>query len=237
MKALRDFGEIITGKTPSTRNPKFYGDDVPFLKIPDMHGRVYALETDTMLSNTGASSQDSKSLPAGSISVSCIATPGLVILNHRQTHTNQQINSIVPYDSKNSKYLYWSCRKLASEIILGGSGGSVFHNMNKSTFSALEIIDGGIEINSSFEDLVSPFHDLLLLNEKENQHLAAHRMHCCRSWFRGSCGWKKRKWILENYLVEVPRLARVKEESEHYGCEYKGSWDRETRRLYSEWNR
>ena len=100
VKALKDFGEIVTGKTPSTRNPTFYGTDVPFLKIPDMHERVYVVDTLTMLSHRGASSQKGKTLPSGSISVSCIATPGLVILNHRETQTNQQINSIVPSDRR-----------------------------------------------------------------------------------------------------------------------------------------
>ena len=175
VRTLGDFGEIITGKTPSTRNPRLYGTDIPFLKIPDMRGRAYVVETETMLSSAGASSQAGKSLPAGSISVSCIATPGLVILNHRRTHTNQQINSIVPRDNGTSKYLYWSCRRLASEIMLRGSGGSVFHNMNKSTFCALELLDPGIKIYSSFEQLVSPFHEMLLCNEQANKHLAAQR--------------------------------------------------------------
>ncbi len=45
VKALGDFGEVITGKTPSTKQPDYYGEDVPFLRIPDMHGRMYAVTT------------------------------------------------------------------------------------------------------------------------------------------------------------------------------------------------
>ena len=86
---------------------------MPFLRIPDMHGRMYAVMTSNMLLNAGALSQLKQAMSAGSISVSCIATPGLVILNHRTTHTNQQINSIVPSNLRTSKYLYWSCRQLA----------------------------------------------------------------------------------------------------------------------------
>ena len=175
VKALSSFGKIITGKTPSTLNLQFYGNEVPFLKIPDMHGRMYVTGAGTMLSRVGADSQMANGLPPGSISVSCIATPGLVVLNHRETHTNQQINSIIPNDRGTSKYLYWSCRKLASEIMLGGSGGSVFHNMNKSTFSALKILDADMEVISSFEKLVCPMHEMLLSNEKYNHTLATLR--------------------------------------------------------------
>ena len=119
VKALSEFGDVITGKTPSTRIPEFYGDDVPFLKIPDMHGKMYVVETSTNLSSIGASSQALKTLPSGSISVSCIATPGLVVLNHRDIQTNQQINSIIPRDRSLSKYLYWSCRHLSADIKTG----------------------------------------------------------------------------------------------------------------------
>ena len=175
VKALGSLGKIITGKTPSTRNPVFYGVDVPFLRIPDMHERMYAVTTNSMLSNAGALSQPRQSLLPGSISVSCIATPGLVVLNHRKTHTNQQINSIVPYEPSTSKYLYWCCRHLAPEIMLKGSGGSVFQNMNKSTFSALEVLDAGIEVIGWFEAMVSSVHEMILGNEQQNQHLATLR--------------------------------------------------------------
>ena len=175
VKALGDFGDVITGKTPSTKQPDYYGEDVPFLRIPDMHGRMYAVTTSSMLSHDGAVSQSRQALPLGSISVSCIATPGLVILNHRETHTNQQINSIVPNDMRASKYLYWSCRQMASEIMSGGSGGSVFHNMNKSTFSAIEILDADIRVIRAFEEQVSPLHEIILSNERQSQYLAALR--------------------------------------------------------------
>ena len=73
VRRLSSFGKIVTGKTPSTRNSTFYGTDVPFLRIPDMHGRMYAVKTGSMLSNDGATSQSRQALPSGSISVSCIA--------------------------------------------------------------------------------------------------------------------------------------------------------------------
>ena len=175
VKPLSSFGKIVTGKTPSTRNLDFYGNDIPSLKIPDMHGKVYAVKTETMLSKYGADSQGNKTLPPGSISVSCIATPGLVVLNHQETQTNQQINSIVPHDCRAGTYLYWSCRRLASEIMLVGSGGSVFQNMNKSTFSALKIIDAGEHLRRLFDETIVPIHYSILNKEKTNQYLAGLR--------------------------------------------------------------
>ena len=172
VKALSSFGEIVTGKTPSTKEAAYFGDDVPFLRIPDMHGKVYVLQTQMMLSNRGVSSQPQKTLPPDSISVSCIATPGLVVLNHRTTQTNQQINSIIPWDRSLSRYIYWSCRQLSSEIKIGGIGGSVFGNMNKSTFSSLQVLNAERAIIQAFDQIVLPMHASILANEEQNQILS-----------------------------------------------------------------
>ena len=173
VKVLSCFGDIVTGKTPSTKELKHFGDDVPFLRIPDMHGKIYVLQTKMMLSNDGASSQPKKTLPPGSTSVSCIATPGLVVLNHRAVQTNQQINSIVPKDRSLSRYIFWSCRHLSAEIKIGGIGGSVYSNMKKSAFSSLPVLDVGLEIVRVFDQLISPLHDTILSNEKQS-HVLAH---------------------------------------------------------------
>ena len=172
VKLLSCFGEIVTGKTPSTKKSENFGNDVPFLRIPDMHGKIYVMHTDMMLSSHGASFQPQKTLPPGSVSVSCIATPGLVVMNHRNTQTNQQINSIIPQDQLLSRFIYWSCRQLSSDIKIGGIGGSVFGNMNKSTFSSLPVLDAEPAIKHEFDQLVSPMHDIILSNEIQNQVLA-----------------------------------------------------------------
>lgn len=57
MKALSDLGQIICGKTPSKSNKEFYGNDVPFIKIPDMHNQVIITQTTDNLSVAGANSQ------------------------------------------------------------------------------------------------------------------------------------------------------------------------------------
>ena len=42
---ISDFGEIKTGKTPSTTKESYYGGHIPFVKIPDMHNRIYPIVT------------------------------------------------------------------------------------------------------------------------------------------------------------------------------------------------
>ncbi|EHE9877322.1 hypothetical protein IFX67_004218, partial [Escherichia coli] len=79
-KKLSSFGRIICGKTPSKKNSLYFGNDVPFLKIPDMHGKVFVFKSTDNLSFAGEHSQSKKTIPPGSICVSCIATVGLVCI-------------------------------------------------------------------------------------------------------------------------------------------------------------
>lgn len=39
-RSISEFGEVVTGKTPSTARKEYYGGTVPFVKIPDMHNCI-----------------------------------------------------------------------------------------------------------------------------------------------------------------------------------------------------
>jgi type I restriction enzyme S subunit len=106
-KSLSFFGNIICGKTPSKKNLNYFAGNIPFIKIPDMHNKVYVSQTTDTLTELGRDSQKSKTLPAESICVSCIATVGLVCFNAYEAQTNQQINSIIPNQSYYRYFWRW----------------------------------------------------------------------------------------------------------------------------------
>ena len=72
---------VITGKTPPTSVAEYYGNDIPFIKTPDMHGNVYITSSECSLSKAGADSQKNKYLPENTVVVACIgANAGEVAL-------------------------------------------------------------------------------------------------------------------------------------------------------------
>lgn len=174
VKALSDLGQIICGKTPSKSNKEFYGDDVPFIKIPDMHNQVFITQTTDNLSVAGANSQSKKYIPPKSICVSCIATVGLVSMTSKPSHTNQQINSIIPNDEQTSEFLYLSLKQPSMTKYLKdlASGGSATLNLNTSTFSKIEIITPSKEIIDIFHNKVVYTFEKVLSNSIENNILA-----------------------------------------------------------------
>ena len=173
VKALSDLGQIICGKTPSKSNKEFYGDDVPFIKIPDMHNQVFITQTTDNLSVAGANSQSKKYIPPKSICVSCIATVGLVSMTSKPSHTNQQINSIIPNNNNTSEFLYLSLKQpLMTKYLKDlASGGSATLNLNTSTFSKIEIITPSKEIIDIFQSKVVSIFEKILSNSIENKRL------------------------------------------------------------------
>ena len=123
----------------------------------------------------GAASQPKKTLPVGAICVSCIATPGLVVITSEEAQTNQQINTVVPRSTDESYFWFWSLHNLGDEIRAGGSGGSVLTNLSTGRFAELRILTPPTRLRSSYHSFVAPVFSRILANEHEANTLGALR--------------------------------------------------------------
>lgn len=164
--------EIICGKTPSTKVSEYYGNDIPFITIPDMHGSTYAVTTERYLSSYGAESQRKKMLPRNSICVSCIGTAGLVTLTSQESQTNQQINSIVPKEGYSPYYIYLLMQTLSIIINNLGQSGRTIVNLNKAQFGKIAVVIPSVATMKSFDEIVKPMFEAILSNQEENIKLA-----------------------------------------------------------------
>ncbi|MGX3067683.1 restriction endonuclease subunit S, partial [Ursidibacter arcticus] len=156
---------------------EFYGNDIPFIKIPDMHNSVFTTETTDYLSELGADTQKNKYIPRGSICVSCIATVGLVSIVAKNSQTNQQINSIIPNNMIWSEYLYLALSQpfMKKRMVDLASGGSATLNMNTTTFSKIEIIKPDGVIILKFWEKVYDLFQTIFYNDLENVRLGVIR--------------------------------------------------------------
>lgn len=169
---ISDIGNVICGKTPPTSESKNYGSDIPFITIPDMHNFLLITSTNRFLSKKGADTQKNKYLPRGSICVSCIATPGLVAQVTKESQTNQQINSVIPFLSWGNNFSLFLLRRIGEAVRTGGSGGSVFHNLNKSDFELLPVLLVEKKLAQKFDFIVQQLVEKIEVNQKQAQTLA-----------------------------------------------------------------
>ena len=171
VKSIQQFGSVITGKTPSKANADFYGDDVPFVKTPDMHGNMFILGTSDCLSTAGAESQANKTLPAGSICVSCIGTIGVVSITTEDCQTNQQINSVVLANPASREFLFLRLQDAKQTLENLGANGATMGNVNKGKFEAMEIVCPSDDVLARYHRLVEPMFSEILSLFRQIQNL------------------------------------------------------------------
>lgn len=159
------FGTVITGKTPPTSVSEYYGNDIPFIKTPDMHGNVFITTSECSLSKAGADSQANKYIAANTVVVACIgANAGEVALTSYLAQTNQQINAVV---SKYPCFLYFSIKANTEELRALGDGSSTMININKTSFENYEISVPEITVLDKLENILSRLLFMILANLQE----------------------------------------------------------------------
>lgn len=171
IRAVSDFGKVVTGKTPSTSKPEYYDGNIPFVTIPDMHNTIFPLSTEKHLSEQGANMQKSKFLPPNSVMVSCIATVGLVSITSQQCQTNQQINSVVLKNEIDLYFLYFAMKRIKSLLDGVGSNGATMTNVNKMKFENINILYPESHLINCFFEFSMPVFRKILILSKENLQL------------------------------------------------------------------
>ena len=170
-KTLSFFGKIVCGKTPSKKEKKYFGGQIPFIKIPDMHNNVFVFNSEDTLTEEGVLSQKEKTIPPFSIIVSCIATVGLVVMNAKKAQTNQQINSIIPEKEYYRYFLFLHLRNMYEELNAMASGGTATLNLNTGNFSKILLPCPTDDYLRVFNEQVKDLFLKIYSNQKQIQTL------------------------------------------------------------------
>ena len=103
-----DLGKVITGNTPPTAETRYYENGDKLWASPaDLSGDKYISRTQTRLTEEGFSK--TRVVPQGTTLVTCIgSTIGKMGMASQEMSTNQQINSVIPYESTDGQYLYYA---------------------------------------------------------------------------------------------------------------------------------
>ena len=169
MGIISDFGNVITGKTPSSDAPEDFGMDMPFITPSDFqYYNKFAIGSERKLSEIGYKRLKNKILPIGSVIVTCIGSDmGKVVITSEQCVTNQQMNSIIVKEKFYSDYLYYYLSNMKEELKGMALGSSTMPLLNKSDFEKIAIVIPAKSSLYAFGTKVSSVNKLLKLHFKE----------------------------------------------------------------------
>jgi type I restriction enzyme S subunit len=173
-KRLNELGVIVTGNTPKTNDRTNYGNSELFVTPVDISAERYVIFTKTMLSEKGFGV--TRHIDINSILFVCIgSTIGKIAQNKSKCSTNQQINSIVPYDEYSNDFIYSLLEKNSSNIA-NIAGHQAVPLINKSDFSAIKVqVPSMFREQQKIADCLSSLDNLITAHNQKHEALKAHK--------------------------------------------------------------
>ena len=158
---LDDIGLIVSGGTPSTKEPEFWNGDIPWITPSDLSGyeEVFVSKGSRNISQVGLDYSAAYLLPKNSIVFSSRAPIGYVAITKNELATNQGFkNLILPSNSVNPKYVYYYL-KTVKELAENMASGTTFLELSATKFKQIPFPLAPIEeqnrITERIEELFS----------------------------------------------------------------------------------
>lgn len=214
---LKDIGQIITGNTPPTSKPEYYGDYMPFIKATDIPiGVKCTLVTEQSYSKLAAEKYKKSLVPKGS---TCVVTIGSIGKKMTYAHTdlfvNQAINAIVPKDSYDNEYIFYNvrCSVLPQLKKLDSGTTSGRENISKTSFSSIRIpVIKDKNVQRRIGVILSTYDSLIENNTKRIRLLEKMAENLYKEWFVSFRFPGYEKVEMENGLPKGWKVKRYEDE-------------------------
>ena len=172
-QTVGDFGKVITGSTPSTAKPAFYGGGIPFVSPADISDLRFVDQTKTTLTPEGFA--ETRPVRSGSVLFVCIgSTIGKVAQSVRDCATNQQINAVVPSSKHSDGFVYFAL-SLAAERIALLAGRQAVPIINKSLFSSVRMLSPKLPEQQRIAACLSSLDALIAAETRKLEALKTHK--------------------------------------------------------------
>lgn len=165
---LSKFGEIITGNTPSRKDPRNFGQHIEWIKTDNITGvQNYLTPATEYLSEKGQIA--GREVKPGAILIACIAgslsSIGKVAIADRNVTFNQQINAIQPNTKKVTTPFLYAMLKLGQKKVQDISTKGMKGLVSKGRLSKLEMMIPPLSEQQHFNDFFNTY--LKLRNDIE----------------------------------------------------------------------
>ncbi len=200
---LKDLGKIVGGTTPSTNNPKNYGNKIAWITPKDLstlQGR-YIKKGSRSISRLGFKSCSCVLLPKHAILFSSRAPIGYVAIAKKRLCTNQGFKSIIPNKKIYFEFLYYLL-KYHKDNISNIGGGTTFKEVSGATLGLFKV-----KIPPTYYEQQKIARTLSILDQKiENNHKINELLHTLAyKIYEYYFKYKPKNAKLEQIIIENPK--------------------------------
>lgn len=141
VKRISDFTSIITGGTPSTQRPEYWGGSIMWMSSGELN-KKFVFDVKGRITTEGLLNSSTRIIPPFCVLIGLAGqgkTRGTAAYNYISLCTNQSIAAILPNDKYNSLYLYYVVDSKYEYLRLLSSGDGGRGGLNKNLLNSLEI--------------------------------------------------------------------------------------------------
>jgi type I restriction enzyme, S subunit len=139
VKKFSDITNILSGGTPSTKNPDYWNGDIGWIAIDDLNQGIFVLDTEKKITPLGLEKSSAKMLPKDSIVISARGTVGAFSIISKSMTINQSCYALTGKENINEVFLFFLLKFSLSDFIQNVNG-TVFDTITRSTFDEINII-------------------------------------------------------------------------------------------------
>ncbi len=225
--SLGEIFETVTGNTPPKKESNNYGNEIPFVKPPQVNNNNIK-ESIEFLSTKGK--KIARILPVNSILVTCIGNLGRIGINKVEVAFNQQINAIKPIKEIEPFFTFYQTQSSNfREQLERLSTSTTVALVNKSNFNTIKFKISSLPIQraivSKIEELFSSLDSGIADLKKAQGQLVIYRQAVLKKAFEGELTkeWREKQ---TNLPSAVELLVEIKEQRQkHYEQEIE-DWEK-----------
>lgn len=135
---IKSIGAVVSGGTPSTKEPSYWGGEINWISPADLTGytNTYISKGAKSITREGLDNSSAKLMPAGSVHFSSRAPIGYVVISAESLCTNQGFKSLVPVTGIYNEFLYYYF-KAAKHLADERATGTTFREISGTAFGKL----------------------------------------------------------------------------------------------------
>ncbi len=179
---IGDLGQIVTGKTPPTKNNEYWGGKVMFITPKDIQAAKHIFKTERYVTGEGKVAVRGAILPKGSICVSCIGNIGYLGITTEECISNQQINSIIVNENNDVDFVYYLLKSLWAYFKNYEGQSTALSILNKTQFSKIKVQIPNIEVQKKISGVLKMLDEKIELNNAINNNLSKQIKTICTAW-------------------------------------------------------
>lgn len=172
-----DFSKIInimSGGTPKTDNPNYYGGNIPFYTPKDSGEHFFAFQTEKYITEEGLENCNSRLYPVNTVIITARGTVGNLALLAVPMAMNQSCFALKSDKLDAPYYLFFAVHK-EIEAFKKMANGGVFDTIVLRTFDNIKMTIPNKNIVKNFEETVKPIMEQIKIKIKLNLTLSEAR--------------------------------------------------------------